>query len=324
MSPMRDTSSSADLQGAAVFVQVVESGSIRGAARALAMPKSNVSRRVAELEAQLGARLLQRTTRTLSLTDAGRAFHQHASIAVAALQDAERAVHDLEGEPRGTLKVTAPANFGMLFMPTLIADFMRAYPDVNLVVDFTDRSVDLVQEGFDVAVRAGRLADSSLIAVSLRGSTFATLASPEYLKKHGTPKTPADLRNHECLIFGLSREAKWPYRQTAKSQAKPLEIPVRGKLAANSFFAARDAAIAGLGIARIPELIASDALQTGQLKAVLKNHAMPEAPLHIVYPSHRHLSPKVRVFVDFFTKAFREEPNLFSMNPRRRADLGQV
>ena len=315
---MRDTSSSADLQGAAVFVQVVESGSIRGAARALAMPKSNVSRRVAELEAQLGARLLQRTTRTLSLTDAGRAFHQHASIAVAALLDAERAVHDLEGEPRGTLRITAPANFGMLSMPTLISDFMRLYPDVNLIADFTDRSVDLVQEGYDVAVRAGRLADSSLIAVSLRGSAFATLASPEYLKKRGIPKTPADLRDHECLIFGLSREAKWPFRPNTKSQAKATEIPVRGKLAANSFFVARDAAIAGLGIARIPELIASEAIQAGQLKVVLKNYAMPEAPLHIVYPSHRHLSPKVRVFVDFFSKAFRESPNLFSIPPGPR------
>lgn len=310
---MRDTTSSTDLHGAAVFVQVVESGSIRGAARALAMPKSNVSRRVAELEAQLGARLLQRTTRTLSLTDAGRAFHQHAAVAVASLQDAERAVHDLEGEPRGTLRVTAPANFSMLFMPTLIAQFMLLYPDVNLVVDFTDRAVDLVQEGYDIAVRAGRLADSSLVAVSLRGSSFATLASPAYLKKHGTPKTPEELREHECIVFGLTREGKWLYKQTSKPNAKTVQVPIRGKLAANSFFVAREAAIAGLGIACIPELLAAKAIAEGRLKPLLKSYAPPVAPLHLVYPSHRHLSPKVRVFVDYFAKAFRESPDIFGI-----------
>ena len=310
---MRDTSTSSDLHGAAVFVQVVESGSIRGAARALAMPKSNVSRRVAELEAQLGARLLQRTTRTLSLTDAGRAFHQYAAAAVAALQDAERAVHDLEGEPRGTLRVTAPANFSMLFMPALIPQFMALYPDVNLVVDFTDRAVDLVHEGYDIAVRAGRLADSSLVAVSLRGSNFATLASPEYLKKHGTPKTPEELRDHECIVFGLTREGKWLYKQAAKPNAKTVHVPIRGKLAANSFFVAREAAIAGLGIACIPELLAAKAIAEGRLKPLLKSYAPPVAPLHLVYPSHRHLSPKVRVFVDYFAKAFRESPDIFGL-----------
>ena len=275
------------------------------------MPKSNVSRRLAELEAQLGARLLQRTTRTLSLTDAGRAFHLHAAAAVAALHDAERAVHDLEGEPRGTLRVTAPANFSMLFMPTLIAKFMQLYPELNLLVDFTDRAVDLVHEGYDVAVRAGPLADSSLVGVSLLGSSFVALASPDYLKAHGTPKTPEDLRNHACIVFGVTREGKWLFKQNTKPNAKSVHVPVRGRLAANSFFVAREAAVAGLGIACIPELLAQKAVSEGRLKVVLKSHAPPAAPLHIVYPSHRHLSPKVRVFVDFFAEAFRQTPDLF-------------
>jgi DNA-binding transcriptional LysR family regulator len=284
-----------DLDAASVFVSVVEAGSFRGAARALGIPKSTVSRRVAELEERLGARLLQRTTRRVGLTEVGEAYHRHARAAVASIVDAERAVSDLGAEPRGLLRVTAPANFGAMMFPQLVAAFMRAEPHVQVSVDFTDRQVDLVEDGYDVAVRAGALADSSMIAHRLGSSPFLLVASPTYLRTHGTPKAPRDLAKHDCLIFGLASPASWVF----ETSRRRVSVDVKGPLSANSFSVVREAAIAGLGIARVPSFFAAEGIRTGQLRALLERYAPPPAALNILYPSARQLSPKVRAFVAF-------------------------
>ncbi len=303
---------SANFSAAAVFVRVVESGSIRAAARALAMPKSNVSRRIADLEAQVGARLLQRTTRRLSLTDAGSAYFRGASLAVTTLLDAERAAHELQSEPRGVLRVTAPVAFGTQFLPDVVTSFLRAYPLVEVTLELTDRVVDLVDENFDVALRAGALPDSSLVARRLAGTTFTTVASPAYLAARKRPRKPADLSTHDCLLHGIAHATKWSFRAGRATQ----KVSVRGRLACTSFYTLRDAAVAGLGVARVPAIVAMDALTEGTLERLLEKFEPPEAPLHVVYPSHRHLAPKVRAFVDMLSIAFDTPP--WHLSPRAR------
>jgi len=215
----------------AIFVRVVERGSIRGAARALAIPKSNVSRRLAELEAHLGVRLLQRTTRRLSLTDAGTTYYRGASAAIATLDDAERDVRALQSEPRGLLRVTAPNNFGREFLTPIALRFMRTHPAVEVSLALTDRMVDLVEEGFDLAVRAGPLPDSTLVAHKLGATTFVTVASERYLVANGRPRKPEDLARHECLLHGDSHRATWRFRRGRAS----LDVRVRGRFACTSF-----------------------------------------------------------------------------------------
>jgi DNA-binding transcriptional LysR family regulator len=287
-----------DINAALVFVKVVEQGSFRGAARALGVPKSNVSRKVSELEEHLGARLLQRTTRHVGVTDAGAAYHRHATMAVATLQDAERAVLDLVDKPSGMLRLTASINFGLLFLPAVVHDFLEENPEVQITVELSDRRVDLVEEGFDLAIRAGALPDSTFIAQRLGGTQVVCFASPGYLKKRGVPKTPDDLAEHDCLLYGLSNVTTWTFR----GARKPRQLPVKGRLVSNNYLFLRDAATRGLGIVRAPELIAIEALRRGRLKTVLDDFLLPESPIHAIYPSARHLSPKVRTFVAFLKK----------------------
>lgn len=287
-----------DINAALVFVKVVQQGSFRGAARALGIPKSNVSRKVTELEEHLGARLLQRTTRHVGITDAGAAFYHHATMAVATLQDAERAVLDLQGKPTGMLRLSVSVNFGLLFLPAVVKDFLARNEDVQITVDLSDRMVDLVEEGFDLAIRAGALPDSTFVAQRLGGTQLVCFASPGYLKQRGIPQTPADLVDHDCLVYGTANATTWAFR----GARKPRQHPVQGRLVSNNYLFLRDAAIAGLGIVRAPELIAVEALRRGRLRTVLDEFQLPESPIHVIYPSARHLSPKVRSFVEFLKK----------------------
>ncbi len=284
-----------DINAAAVFVKVVQQGSFRGAARALGIPKSSVSRKVTELEEHLGARLLQRTTRHVGITEAGAAFYRHATMAVATLQDAERAVLDLRGKPTGMLRISVSVNFGLLFLPAVVKDFLARNEDVQISVDLSDRMVDLVEEGFDLAIRAGTLPDASFVAQRLGGTQLVCFASPGYLKQRGIPKTPEDLGDHDCLVYGTANATTWAFR----GARKPRQHPVHGRLVSNNYLFLRDAAIGGLGIVRAPELIAVEALRRGRLRTVLDEFQLPESPIHVIYPSARHLSPKVRAFVEF-------------------------
>jgi DNA-binding transcriptional LysR family regulator len=287
-----------DLNAVLVLVRVVQAGSFRAAAAQLGMPKTSVSRKVAELEEHLGAQLLRRTTRSLALTDAGAAFVERAEGALARLEAAEQAVSAQEREPRGRMRVTTSVAIGQALLAPLVPKFLAAYPAVELVVHLTDRRVDLVTEPYDVALRVGPLEDSSLVAQRVATSRYGIFASPRYLEEHGTPRSPADLATHACLLFaqpGAAPRATWELG-TGKRRR---EVSVAGRLVANDWSVLREAAIRGLGIVRLPSMHARAAVAKGLLVPLLDEYAPAEISLHLVYFGGRHLAPRTRAFVEF-------------------------
>lgn len=288
-----------DLNEVVVFAKVVEAGSFVGAARELAMPKSTVSRKVSELEERLGARLLQRTTRQLSLTDAGRAYYRHAARVLQELSEAELAVTRMQEVPRGLLRVTTPINVG--YLSRLFTTFLDRFGEVTLEMVCTHRVVDLVEEGFDVSIRVGRLADSSLIARYLGSEKSQLVASPAFLAKHTPPSRPGDLEGMPVLVFSaLPDPTKW-HLVRADEHAK---VSVEPRFAVNDFDIVYRAALDGVGIALLPSHRASDDLQQGRLVRVLPEWCTPTLQFHAVYPSTRHLSPKVKAFVEHLQNEF--------------------
>jgi DNA-binding transcriptional LysR family regulator len=292
-----------DLNELLVFAKVVQAGSFTVAARGLRMPKSTVSRKVSELEERVGAQLLQRTTRKLRLTDVGQAYYEHCARIVAEAEQAELAVTRMQAAPHGLLRVTAPLTFS--FLGPIVSGFLKRYPEVQLELVCTDRSVDLVQEGFDLAVRAGRLADSSLIARKLGNVERVVVAAPSYLQERGAPKSPKDLERHDCLVFGAGMEGSvW----TLHSGNKPVQVSVRARMVVNEPDMLRAVALAGAGIALLPTLPSATDLAEGRLRRILPDWSSPGAPVHAVYPSTRHHSPKVMAFVDFLRERWPENP----------------
>ena len=287
-----------DLREVLVFTQVVRSGSFTAAARELGMQKSSVSRKVADLEAHLGVRLLQRTTRTLHLTDEGRVFFEHCMRAVSELEEAQRALGGMKSAPTGLLRVTAPLSFG--FLGPMLGPFLSDYPDVQLELICTDRVVDLVEEGFDVAIRAGRLPDTSLIARRLGSLPRYLVASPAYLAEHPAPRRPDELTEHACLVFGAG-----PPVWKLVGRGAQVDVKVPARLVVNDFDLLRDATLAGVGIALLPEPVCIDAIRRRQLRRVLPEWSAAETPIHALYASTRHLSPKVKAFVDFLQERMR-------------------
>jgi DNA-binding transcriptional LysR family regulator len=259
----------------------------------LGVQKSGISRRISQLEERLSSRLLQRTTRKLSLTEEGRVFHDHALRVLAELDETERALSGLRAVPRGILRVTAPLSFGLLGAP--VAAFLRRHRDVQLELVCTDRVVDLVEEGFDVAIRAGKLLDSSLVARRLGTLPRSLVASPEHLKRRKPPKAPGEVLDHPCLVFGSRTGAVW----RLESGAQKVDLKIQGRLAVNDLDLLRALTVSGLGIALLPHLGCADAIASGRLVRVLPEWTSEENPIHAVYPSSRHLSSKVRAFVDF-------------------------
>lgn len=283
-----------DLNELLVFAKVVQAGGFTAAARGLRMPKSTVSRKVSELEERVGAQLLQRTTRKLRLTEVGRAYYEHCARIIAEAEAAELAVTRLQAAPHGLLRVTAPLTFSML--GPLVADFMKAYPEVQLELVCTDRTVDLVEEGFDVAIRAGKLADSSLIARRLGSIERLVVAAPSYVKARGAPKSPKELEKHECLLFGAGREGNvWSLHAGNRS----VEVPIHSRLVVNEPDMLRAVTLAGAGVALLPNIVCTTDLATGRLQRILPDWGSPGAPVHAIYSSSRHHSPKVTAFVDF-------------------------
>lgn len=281
-----------NLKEVLVFAQVVRSGSFTAAARELGMQKSSASRRVSDLEERLGVRLLQRTTRTLQLTDEGRIYYEHCQRALAELDEAEEALAGLHATPRGVLRVTAPLSFG--FLGGHIGAFLQKYPEVRIELVCTDRLVDLVEERYDVAIRAGRLPDTSLIARRLGDLPRHLYASPAYLRRRKTPKRPADLEGHALLAFGTG-EPDWKLVGPEGAwEAKPA-----AGLVVNDYDLLRDAVVGGAGIALLPEPICAEAEGEGRLRRVLPDWSAVETPIQAVYPSTRHLPARVKAFVDF-------------------------
>jgi DNA-binding transcriptional LysR family regulator len=272
-----------DLNRIAVFAQVVEAGSFTAAAAALGVRKSSVSRSVASLEAELGIRLLHRTTRKLSLTDAGRAYYDRARDALAGLDEAQGLVSTLGAEPRGTVRVTAPVDLaGELGQVT--SAFLREHPQVRVEVFLTARYVDLVKEGFDLAVRAGALPDSSLSARKLGDAALGLLASPEYLRRRGRPKRLTELAQHECILYRAgSTTAIWHLTGPRGEE----RVEVRGRVDTDEFAFVRSMLLAGFGVALAPIPMFASLVQGGELERVLPQYSRGGSPVHVVWPSRR-------------------------------------
>lgn len=284
-----------DLNDILIFTRVVEENSFTGASKILGFPKSTVSRRISRLEDQLGVRLLQRTTRKLSLTDAGQVYYERSARIISELEDAGRAVSSMQEIPTGRLRITAPIEYGS-GMWELLFHFMEKYPEVHIELDLTNRYVNMVEEGYDIAIRGGELSDSSLIARKLRISDFILVASPEYLERKGEPQKIEELKEHDCLLFGnRSNQNTW----SLHGKKGLTHIRVKGRLTVNHLGVLRRAALFGYGIALVPEMFVSHDLESGALKKLLCGTGPHAQGLHIVYPSTRHLAPKVRAFVDF-------------------------
>lgn len=288
------------------FVRVAETGSFSEAARRLRTSKSLVSRQVAALEAELGVRLLHRTTRSLTLTEEGRGYQAEVVRILAEIQDANMSVSRMQAAPRGRLKINAPMSFGFLHLAPAVPDFLARFPEVVLDMTLNDRYVDLVDEGFDLAVRIGRLADSTLVARKLAPMRPVVCASPRYLNQHGVPATPDDLRQHQCLCYSSNALTdEWRF---AAADGKPLMVQINGRLRANNGDTLRIAALQGLGFAYLPSFIVGGDLQAGTLVSVLTNYMPRDAGIYAVYPHSRHLLPKVRAFVDFLAERFGPRP----------------
>ncbi len=291
----------------AVFVRVVEAGNFSASARELRLTPSAVSKLIGRLEERLGARLLNRTTRRVSLTEEGRTFYQRCTPILAAIDEAERAVTELHGVPRGLLKVNSSTAFGQYHIEPLIPDFLARYPDLRIQLTLSESFVNLVEEEVDVAIRIiAQLPDSSLIARKLGSARRMVVASPAYLERHGVPRTPGDLKDHNCLRLSTATHFnQWEF----KGPDGPRRIEIGGNFEVNNATGLHNAALVGLGLIRAADFIVAADVQSGRLVAVLADYEThTETNIYAVYPHNRHLSPKVRAFVDMLVDAFLPVP----------------
>lgn len=282
-----------------MFLTVVETGSFAAAAARLGTGSGQASKLVAKLEAELGVKLLNRTTRALSLTEAGQTYADRLRALIEALDDLETEVQNASVTARGLIRLTAPLSFGTTRLAPMLAQFAAAYPEIGLEVHFADRMVNLVEEGFDAAIRVGSPTDTTLTGRKLSTERVFLVASPAYLAAHGTPAQPQDLAAHDCIIDLNFRE---PYRWPIGGE----KIAVRGRLAFSNASACLAAAEAGLGIAWMPGFVAASSLAEGRVLAVLTGFETPPLGVWALYPSGRHLPAKLRVMVDFMAKALKQ------------------
>ncbi len=284
------------------FVKVVETGSFARAADRLDTSVSSVSRHVSDLEAHLDARLLNRTTRRLSLTESGRIFHERCVLLLADLEEAEESANAETVKPRGTLRLTASITFGERHLAPAIAEFVTRYPAMRLDVELSDRAVDLVDEGFDIAVRIGAIGTQNLVGRRIGSTSVVCCAAPSYLARHGEPRAPEDLAKHACLTYEYSSFGNvWPFRDR---EGRERNVRVDGPVHANNGRFLMALAIEATGIACEPDFIVGPDVRAGRLTPILTEFLPPPAPIYVVYPSRRHLSAKVRAFSDFLHARF--------------------
>jgi DNA-binding transcriptional LysR family regulator len=276
-----------------LYVEVIRDGNFSAAAERLGFSKQFVSRRIAVLEARLGVRLLNRTTRRLNPTALGLEYHDRAGAIVAAAEEADRAVSSHSRQLKGRLRLTVPFSYGLSFLPGVIGAFTAQHPEAEIDLSFSDRYVDLVHEGYDLAVRIGVLPNSSLVAKRLAAIRFLTVASPAYLARNGEPALPEALRTHTCLLYGQRRDVHWRYR-TGKHTAA---IAVRGQLLADNGDALAHAAAAGGGIVQLPEFIVAPYIDAGRLQPILRDFEPRPAAAFAVYPQHRQNSALGQAFI---------------------------
>ncbi len=295
-----------DLNDIAVFVAVVDAGSFTRAAERLNLSRPVVSKYVSRLEEHLGVRLLNRTTRRLSLTEAGRIFHARSRRGLDDIAEAQAEISRLQAHPRGVLRINVPMSFGILHIAPLLPAFMQQYPDITIEMDLNDRKLDVIDEGFDVSVRIGELPDSSLIARRLAPCHHVIVAAPAYLEARGTPRKPEELRAHDLLSYSLQQSAQnWHFTSPA---GQPIQVPADVRLQVNNSLALREALLGGLGIARTPTFLVGDDLRKGRLTRLLGDHQALEVSIFVVYPQRRHLSPKVRAFAEFLAHRIQDPP----------------
>jgi len=293
------------LTGISVFAKVAERQNFTAAAQELGLSKSAVSKQIQRLEDRLGVRLINRTTRRLHLTESGQAFYQRARRVVEEAEQAEQAVMQLHDQPRGTLRINAPMAFGIRHLAPCLPEFIHRCPDLALDIAYDDRHVDLIEEGFDVGIRIAELDDSSIIARRLSPCRLAVVATPDYWDRHGRPHHPDELRQHECLIYEKNQSpGGWPF----SGPDGPFRVPVKGRMRSNNGDALLEFAAAGLGAYLCPTFISGAHLASGHLEQVLHSYEPTGIFVNAIWPHNRHLSPKVRTFVDFLVERFGPKP----------------
>ena len=290
-----------------IFIAVIESGSFSQAAVSLGISKSAVSKRISGLESQLGVKLLHRSTRKLSLTEAGNSYYEYAFQALILAQEAENAATKLQSVPKGKLRISCPMSFGNLHIAPLIPQFLQQYPHIELYMNMSDSWTDIIKEGLDLSLRAGDLPDSSLVARKITSIKSVLCASKEYLERRGCPQKPGDLITHNCILYSYhSTINEWGFITNAEEE----KVRVSGNYQVNNSEALRESLVQGLGIGRLPTFIAGQHIKNGSLVAVLEAYKMPQKTLYAVFPERKFLPEKVRVFIDYLLEHFdREDPS---------------
>ena len=293
------------------FVRVVEAGSFTRVAQEQNSSQPTVSRQVAALEEHLGTRLFTRTTRKLTLTDDGRGFYERAKLAIEAVSEAEDAVGRRRSRPSGALRLAMPVVFGRLRVIPHLKEFLTRYPEVSVDLVMNDANADLVEEGIDLAIRSGEIADSSLIARKIGVTRRVVVAAPSYLRGKALPKHPADLAAHDCLAFtGIPAGVRWQF----ESPEGPVSVEVKGRVRTRNSEGIREALLSGLGIGYAPIWHFSDEIETGRLVILLHDYEPKPEPIHAAYPSRRFVPHKTRVMIDFLEQRFAMDPKV---NPHR-------
>ncbi len=294
-----------DLNDIVVFTKVAETKSFTGAADQLGLPKSTVSRKLAQLEERLGVRLVQRTTRKLALTEIGEAYYARAARIVADIQAAEQVVTDMQATPRGRLRPTAPIDLSTRYLGAIVAEFIAEHPDVTVELDATDRVVDLIEEGYDVAVRFGQLPESTLIARKVTVLNAVLCASPGYLAKRGTPKTVDEIEDHDKVLFAPSaRTTGW----TLLNGDQTYEVGRPARFISNNLGAVRDVVLAGGGLSVMSEFMVACDIHDGKLVRVLPEWTSRPFDVQAVYPARQNLPPRLQLFLDHLAKALNPPP----------------
>jgi DNA-binding transcriptional LysR family regulator len=289
-----------------IFTRVVKEGSMAAAGRGLGFSSAVVSKRIQRLEDDVGVRLIHRSTRKLSLTDEGALFHDYCVRILAELEEAETLISQGSRQPSGTLRVTVPAAFGRQHIAPLVPEFLGRYPNVRLALHLSDQHVDLIEEGYDLAVRIGELRDSNLVVSPLGIDKRVLVASPGYIARHGQPTCPEELHAHNALLFANPTPMDaWNF---IDPQGKAHAVRVQGNFETNNCDALREAILAGLGIALRPAWDVWRDLRQGGMVALLPDYTHPSFPIQALYPSRRHLSQKVRLFIDMLRERFGDTP----------------
>ena len=285
--------------GISEFVYVAEYESFTRAAKELGILTAQVSRQISALDKRLNIKLLYRTTRKVSLTEEGRVFYQHCRGVIDGLDAAEQAVSNLQTKPQGRIKLTAPVTYGEQQLLPLINDFMVQYRDIEVTAFLSNQKIDLIEGGYDLAIRIGKLSDSTMMAKKLSHRTNFVCAAPAYLEKYGVPYSLVDLRQHNCL---LGTRDYWHFIENDKNADKEINLRVSGSVQYNSGHSLVDAALKSLGIVQLPDYYVQKHLASGALVSVLDNYREPEEGIWAIYPHNRHLSPKIRLLVDYLAE----------------------